>query len=50
MKHNWKFLPVVIVGVAIGTLITAYIVGMVVQKKLDDTTNSTGGRLLGLLK
>jgi uncharacterized membrane protein YraQ (UPF0718 family) len=41
MKPHWIFLPLIIVGVAIGTLIALYVAAQVAQKQLQQSTSST---------
>lgn len=40
MKPHWSVLPIIIVGVAIGTLIALYVAALVAQKKLQQSTTS----------
>jgi hypothetical protein len=50
MKPNWIILPIIIVGVAIGTLIALYVAEVIAQQKLQDSGASSSflGKLIGL--
>lgn len=47
MKLHWTILPIIIIGVAVGTMIALYVAAQVAQKQIAATTASNP--LLGLL-
>lgn len=46
MRIHWTLLPIIVVGVAVGTLIALYIAAQVAQQQLN---SSTTGALLNAL-